>query len=289
MLTRHGFRSWEESRTLTFKLGYSTYALAMVDPFDALPHIRDTGYETLEICMGDAWPTAPAKFGKTERQDLKALSESLGFPSPVFFGGIDVCAPDGDRANTLEKFKMANAIHYDDSPVLITTTAGHSAPEWESGKEQIRDAFLRLADLAAVHGVIIAIEPHAGTDFETPEKAAWMMSQTRHPNLKIDLDISHFYVEGAEVARSVDLCARDAAMVHIKDGQKVDGQVQYCLPGDGTIDIPLFLRSLRKNRIEHLPVFAEVSVQQSRQPDYDPWGVAKFCYDALDRARKEIG
>ena len=29
---------------------------------------------------------------------------------------------------------------------------------------------------------------------------------------------------------------------------------------------------------------AEVSVQQSRQPDYDPWATAKFCHKAITAA-----
>jgi sugar phosphate isomerase/epimerase len=275
---------------MPFRLGYSTYALSRVDPFQALPKIRETGYDDVEICMGDDWPTAPHKFPVPEQRRLRALSESLGFPSPIFFGGIDVCADDWDaeREKTLAKFAMATELHYGDAPILITTTAGHSAPPWDSGKGQIRDAFLRLSDLAVDHNVVIAIEAHAGTDFETPEKAVWTMEQTRHPNLKLDLDVSHFHVEGSDVGHSIDLCAPYAAMVHIKDGRKVDGQVRYCLTGEGTIDLEAFVRSLKSNGLERLPIFAEVSVQQSRQPDYDPWWTAKFCYDALHQARRAV-
>ena len=275
---------------MTFRLGYSTYALSRVDPFEALPKIRETGYDDVEICMGDDWPTAPHKFPVAEQRKLRALSESLGFPSPIFFGGIDVCTDDWDagREKTLAKFAMATELHYDGSPILMTTTAGHSAPPWDSGQQQIRDAVVRLADFAGEHNVVIAIEAHAGTDFETPEKAVWMMEQTRHPNLKLDLDVSHFHVEGSDVGHSIDLCAPHAAMVHIKDGRKVDGRVQYCLTGEGTIDVEAFVRSLKSNGLERLPIFAEVSVQQSRQPDYDPWQTARFCYDALDKARRAV-
>ncbi len=270
------------------KLGYSTYALSMVNPFEALPKIKEIGYEAIEIAMGDIWPTSPMKMAPPDQIKLASLSQSLGFPSPLLFGNFDVCALDDSEEmdKTLTKLRMANRLHYDDTPLLITTTAGHSAPPWDTHKEQIRDAFMRLADLAAEHEAMIAIEPHAGTDFETPEKAKWMMEQTQHPNLTLDLDISHFYVEGAKVAHSVETCAPYSSMVHIKDGQKVDGKVQYCLPGAGSIDIPLFLRSLNENGLGHLPVFAEVSVQQSHQPDYDPWATAKFCYDALREAEK---
>ncbi len=277
---------------VAFSLGYSTYALKMLDPFDAVRLISDVGYDALEICSAEGWASSPTVFSNSQQSDLAKLSQDLGFPSPIMFGLIDVCVPHSDRMQMLEltkkKFEMAHRLHYDDSPVLSTTTPGHSAPPWESGKNQIRDAFLSLADMAAESDIVIAIEAHAGTDFETPEKAQWMMEQTNHPNLKLDLDISHFVVEGSEMVHSVDLTANHSAMVHIKDGEKVNGEVQFCLPGDGRIDIPEFMRALKRNGLEHLPVYAEVSVQQSRQPHYSPRRAAEFCFNALDSARKEI-
>ena len=279
---------------MTFKLGYSTYALGMVDPFEAVRKSREIGYEAIEICVKDEWPTFPARFGSSEQKKLGALCRELGFPSPILFGNINVCASGDDGQSAMlgdakAKFVLAQNMHYDDTPILVTTTAGHDAPAWDTGKEQIRDSFLRLADLAAEHDAIIAIEAHAGTDFETPEKAVWIIEQTQHPNLKLDLDISHFYVEGAEVVHSVDLCAPHSAMVHIKDGTKDEEGIHYCLTGAGTIDIPLFMTALRNNGLEDMPVYAEVSMQQSGQPDYDPWWTAQFCYDALDKGRKAVG
>ena len=276
-----------------FELGYSTYALKMVDPFDALQLIKDVGYEALEICLSEGWPSSPQVFSVTQQDRLGQLAQDLGFASPILFGNIDVCAPQSKRMAMFEltktKFEMAHRLHFDDSQVLVTTTPGHSAPPWDSGKEQIRDAFLILADMAAENDVVVAIEAHAGTDFETPEKAVWMMEQTEHPNLKLDLDISHFVVEGSELAHSVELCAPYSAMVHIKDGAKIDGRIEFCLPGDGGIDVTAFLSALRTNGLEDKPVFAEVSVQQSREDDYDPRGVAEFCYNALNGARIALG
>ena len=234
-----------------FMLGYSTYALKMVDPFEALQLIKEVGYQALEVCLSEDWPTSPLRFPPARQADLGKLAEDLGFASPILFGNIDVCAPTAGRMTmfdlTKTKFEMAHRLHFDDSPVLVTTTPGHSAPPWDSGKDQIRDAFLGLAEMAAENDIVVAIEAHAGTDFETPEKAVWMMEQTTHPSLTLDLDISHFVVEGNEMEHSVQLCAPFSSMVHIKDGAKVDGQVEFCLPGDGDIDITGFLRALRAN------------------------------------------
>ena len=265
----------------------------MVDPFEAVKIISTAGYDALEVCVSEEWPSSPTHFSRTQQEDLVSLIKDLGFESPIVFGNIDVCAPYYDRVAmydlTKKKFEMAQRLHFDDSPILITTTPGHSAPPWESGKNQMRDAFLNLADMAAVDDVVIAVEAHAGTDFETPEKAVWMMEQTNHPNLKLDLDISHFVVEGSDMVHSVDLCAPYASMVHIKDGEKIGDQIEFCLPGAGSIDITGFLSALRTNRLENMPVFAEVSVQQSQEPNYKPRDVAEFCFNALDQARGKLG
>ena len=264
----------------------------MLDPFEAVKIISATGYDALEICASEEWPSSPTIFSTDQQEQLVKLVQDLGFPSPIIFGNIDVCAPYYDRVAmydlTKKKFEMAQRLHFDDSPILITTTPGHSAPPWNSGKNQIRDAFLNLADMAAVEDVVISIEAHAGTDFETPEKAVWMMEQTAHPNLKLDLDISHFVVEGSDMVHSVDLCAPYASMVHIKDGEKVGDQIKFCLPGTGSIDITGFFSALRSNGLEDMPVFAEVSVQQSREPDYKPLRVAEFCHEALDTAHGKL-
>ena len=91
------------------------------------------------------------------------------------------------------------------------------------------------------------------------------------------------------MAHSVELCAPYSSMVHIKDGVKVDGRIEFCLPGDGGIDITGFLSALRANGLEGTPVYAEVSVQQSSKDDYDPRGAAEFCYNALNQARTALG
>ena len=69
----------------------------------------------------------------------------------------------------------------------MTTTVGDPNPDWDTGKHLVRDGFLELADLASRHNVIVAAEPHAGGDFNTPEKAVWLMENTRHDSPEVEL------------------------------------------------------------------------------------------------------
>ena len=74
--------------TKMFSLGYSTYATKMLDPFIALPMIKQIGYNSIEICLSDDWPTYPGRFSLEEQDRLKDLCQELEFSSPAFFAGI---------------------------------------------------------------------------------------------------------------------------------------------------------------------------------------------------------
>ena len=76
-------------------------------------------------------------------------------------------------------------------------------------------------------------------------------------------------------------------MIHVKDGYKQHGRTRFQLTGAGSLDLAEFLGSVKDAGLQ-MPIFVEVSQQQSGQTDYDPWWTAEFCFDALDRARSEV-
>ena len=43
---------WKDKQ-VAFTLGYSTCALKMVDPFEAVQLIKDVGYDALEVCAAE--------------------------------------------------------------------------------------------------------------------------------------------------------------------------------------------------------------------------------------------
>ena len=110
------------------------------------------------------------------------------------------------------------------------------------------------------------------------------MKQTNHNNVKVNFDISHFYVDGFDLQTSVDLCAPYTVSTHIKDGHRVDGKVQYQLPGEGTLDLIAYFKAVAAAGIT-VPITVEITGQIWKLPDYDPWSVAEQCFKALDDAR----
>lgn len=41
------------------KLGYGTYGMKEVDPFEAVQGLKKIGYDAIEIAATKGWPTAP--------------------------------------------------------------------------------------------------------------------------------------------------------------------------------------------------------------------------------------
>ncbi len=270
------------------KLGYSNYGMKDVDILEALPRIRSIGYEAIELCARDGWQTAADNFGAQDRKVLSAKLQEVGFPTPPIMEALDVCAIGDARAAMLrrasESFELANDLNLGDGPSVVTTTVGDPNPEWDTGKPLVRDGFLELADLASRHNVIVAAESHAGSNFNTPEKAAWLMENTNHDYLKLNFDVSHFVAQGIDMGRSIDLCVPYAVHTHIKDGYTRDGNVHYQLPGDGRMSLFDYMVRVDKAGLT-VPVYVEVSRQISERPGFDSWAAAEYCFRKLDDAR----
>jgi len=184
--------------------------------------------------------------------------------------------------------ELARDLNWGNGLAVVTSTVGGRQMDWDSDRQSVADDLLELAELAAASGTVLAVEPHVGNVLDTPEKAVWLMRQTDHPNLKLNFDHSHFLVVGMDLRHCADLCLPFAAHTHIKEGTMADGKVAFLLPGQGTLDMAGFVRTVADARPD-LPIVAEVSAQIWRRQDYDPWGTAEFCYRALRDARGEAG
>ena len=271
-------------------IGFSTYATQRVDVFEALPKIRAIGYDAVEIAVGDAWQTAPQKLDRNTRNRLADTLRDLGFPSPALFGPVSTCARGSDRQAMRTRFIqnciLAGDLNFSGGPAIVTTTVSGPLSDWEADREAVAADLRELGDLAVEHHVILAVEPHVGAIVDTPEKAVWLMDHTRHPNLKIHFDHSHFHVQGIDLKRAADLCLPHTVHIHVKDGYMKDGAVTFLLPGEGSLDLVAYFQALLDADAE-VPVGAEVSAMIWNRPDYDPWRAAEFCYRALSSARQQ--
>ena len=274
------------------KLGYGTYGMKNVDPFDAVVGLKKIGFEAVEIAATKGWPTAPAVFGKKERRRLIGLFQELNLPPPVMLIQTAPCVDGDARPEMLRQFEdlcvLARDLNFEGGSSVITSTMGGRAPDWDREREKIADYLVELADIARDYQVIYAIEPHVGGAFDTPDKAVWMMHHTKHPNLKLNYDYSHFWVQGMSLADSARGCLPNAVHIHIKDGRMENGEVKFLLPGEGDLDLVEFLGTVSSLRKDLPPVTVEVSGHVWNAEAYDPWQAARYCYGKLNAARERI-
>ena len=276
------------------KLGYSNYALKELDVFECLPRLREIGYEAVEIAVREGWSTAPDRLDREDRSRLARLLKDLSYPPPPLmaeFGGF-IRGEENRWAEVENRFEamcgLARDLNFGDGPAVVTSTLGHCPSPWEETKEAILKGALRMADLAAGYGVTLALEPHVGNELDTPKKAVWLMEAAGHDHLRLNFDMSHFWVQGFDLEECVDLCAPYAVHTHIKDGRMVDGRVQFLLPGEGSLDLASYFLALNRAGID-LPVTVEVSAMIWTREDYNPWTTAEGCYHALAKAWVETG
>ena len=266
------------------KLAYSTYGLQTVDPLEAVDRVAAIGYDALELNVGDAWPTAPAKLDGDSRQSLRDRYEAAGLPSPVLMHLINLCAIDEDVEDKVRVLagscQLANDLNFDGRRPVITTTLGGQNGTWQECRERVAERLSPYARVAEDHGVTLALEAHVGQEFDSPEKAVWLVEAVGHPCVRLNFDHSHFHVLGMELQHCVDLCVPYAVHTHLKDGRMVDGKVQFLLPGDGDLDLEAYFRAVSAAGID-VPITAEVSGQIWQRPDYDPWETAAQWFRAM--------
>ena len=275
------------------KIAYSTYALQSIDPFEAIKRVRAIGFDGLELNVGDEWPTAAAKLDGDTRKLLCDAYTSAGFPSPVPMHLINLCAPQEDAAAKSAALaatcQLACDLRVDENAPIMTTTLGSHGVDWETCRDEVAERLRPYADIAADHGTTIAVEAHVGQEFDSPEKAVWLVEALNHNAVRLNFDHSHFHVLGMDLKHCTELCAPWSVHTHVKDGYLDEKDaVHFQLPGDGSLDLDDYFGVVAAAGI-HVPITAEVTGQIWKRDDYDPWKTAERCYQSMRSAADRVG
>jgi sugar phosphate isomerase/epimerase len=276
----------------TMKIAYSTYALQTIDPLEAVRGVHEIGYDGLELNVGDDWPTAAARMDADARQRLREAFQNAGFPSPVLMHLTNLCAPGEDTAaksrDLAATCQLGIDLRVDDATPIVTTTLGSHGVDWEACRDQVAADLRPYAEIAADHGAIIAVEAHVGQEFNSPEKAVWLVEALDHDSVRLNFDQSHFHVLGMDLQHCVNLCAPWSVHTHLKDGYRDHaGKVHFQLPGDGSLDLDEYFGAVSAAGVQ-LPITAEVTGQIWTRENYDPWATARHCYVAMRQAADNL-
>lgn len=105
----------------------------------------------------------------------------------------------------------------------------------------------KLGDLAANHGVVVALETHP--DMVTNGSvAAETMKNVQHPNVLINFDTANVYYYNHDVTAEGELekCIDFIGAVHIKDTNGGFKEWHFCELGNGVVDFPKVFSMLDK-------------------------------------------
>jgi sugar phosphate isomerase/epimerase len=312
---RIGYNTWSMATVpyQTFvpelsKIGFTAIAISVVPSYQI---------------GGQRVPNAGALDGLSDddRRAIKGMFVERGLALPSIIGNQSLIEKDADRAE-LALARLRGAIDLcvelaldDEIPTLNTGTGGVTGDlEADGTREMILDRLGSLAEYAASRGVVVCIEPHVNAPVDTPERAQWLVQAIGSPALRLDLDVSHFEVVGMPTVDVVSRLAPLAAAAEIKDqhyrvvgsgadsdgwyvpgngvgrGVAPDGQqveFQFLLAGEGTFDLPGYLKLMQAQGFER-PIAFEASVQCQARPGYDPLASAADIYrwmaDGWERA-----
>jgi sugar phosphate isomerase/epimerase len=256
-----------------------------------------------------------------DRRQIRAAFKERDLQLPSIIGNQSLVHDDPQaRQRSIEALRqsidLCVELAIDEVPTLNTGTGGASG-ELEDPRIQPRiiDGLGELSDYAAARGVVVCIEPHVNAAVDTIERSEWLVNKVNSPALRLDFDVSHFEVQAIPMEDSVSRLMPLSGAAEIKDqhwrivgdqaeddGWRVPGngagtvtipdgrelEFQFLLAGEGTFDLPRYLRLIHQQGFDK-PIAFEASVQCQQRPGYDAIASARTIYEWMADGWRRAG
>lgn len=275
------------------RISYCTWGMMKIKIEEAIPAIARIGYHGLELAVTPDWPTDLVTLDAPKRKLIRQLLSDHGLALSAVAGHTSVCEDDAQRneANLRrlrDSLDLAVELATPGDPPILCSLLGGRMDEWETKKELIAERVYGVGEYAARQGAILAVEPHSGTAFDTPEKAVWLVSKLNHPAVRLNFDISHFDIIGIGIDECVPALAPLSVHTHVKDQRGIFPKHEFLTPGSGPFNFVQYLAAMHAAGYTGY-IGMEVSVMVQRKPGYDPFVDAALGYYALVHAFNESG
>lgn len=103
-----------------------------------------------------------------------------------------------------------------------------------------------LAKMAEDAGITLVHENCSGWGGLSAENSVILLGEVNSPALKLVFDTGNPVEYGQDTWEYYRRVLPDIAYVHIKDGRRVNGELQYCMPGEGDGSVREVLTDLRE-------------------------------------------
>jgi len=293
------------------RIGFNTWSIATVPYHEFIPRLADIGYTAITLSVVPGYTIGGQYVANaldlyalddTDRPRIRRAFQERGLILPSVVGNQSLLHDDAEKHQAAMARLRASvdlcvelALDGQPTPTLNTGTGGTSS-DLPGKQDMLVERLAELVEYARGRGVVVCIEPHVGAPIDSLERSEWVERAIASPYLKLDFDVSHFEVQCIPMTDSVPRLATVAGAAEIKDqrvyadssaegwvegngwGESAGRRYQFLLGGEGTFDVPGYLKLMQAAGWTDAISF-EASVQCQARPGYDGLAEALRTYE----------
>lgn len=248
---------------------------------EALREIAAVGLRQVDLLAFEGWAHVSPRllaeeFERTYAQ-VRAGLEQHNVAVRALNAGVSVAAYDRSPAANAQRqreteglLRLARCL----GAQVIAVQSGRPTPEhaWETISAASVASLREQSEAGKAAGIIVALELHIRSVFETLEQARWLFEAL--PDLAIAYDPSHFVMQGVDVRETAWLLER-AQHVHLRDAARGQMQVPY---GTGEVDFDWLFGALKERGYS-----GHIAIEYLENEEFDALDSALRLYEAASR------
>jgi sugar phosphate isomerase/epimerase len=240
------------------RLGFSTNGIGDVAPLDAVPILKDLGYESLAITPDRHLldPFSSGLAAETARWQ-KAL-EAAGFSRVLETGARHLLDPlqkheptlvsphrtDRDRRTDFLMRTVDLAVELGAPVVSLWSGMARDAADEETLWQRLTTSLGPVLDRAAARGILLGFEPEPGMFIDTLARQAALHERLGRPDhLRLTVDLGHLECMGERPAATL-LASRATEIVNVHVDDMLACRHEHLPLGTGDVDFPPLLAAL---------------------------------------------
>ena len=240
------------------RLGFSTNGIGDVAPLDAVPILKDLGYESLAITpdrhlldpfsSGLAAETArwrkaleAAGFGRVLETGARHLLDPLQKHEPTL---VSPHRTDRDRRTDFLVRVIDLAVELGAPVVSLWSGMARDAADEETLWQRLTNSLGPVLDRAAARGIVLGFEPEPGMFIDTLARQAALHERLGRPDhLRLTVDLGHLECMGERPAARL-LASRATEIVNVHVDDMLACRHEHLPLGTGDVAFPPLLAAL---------------------------------------------
>jgi len=240
------------------RLGFSTNGIGDVAPLDAVPILKDLGYESLAITPDRHLldPFSPGLAAEAGR--WRSGLDAAGFTRVMETGARHLLDParkheptlvspnrtDRDRRTEFLVRVIDLAVELGAPVVSLWSGMARDAADDETLWQRLTSGIGPVLDRAAARGIVLGFEPEPGMFIDTLARQEALHERLGRPeHLRLTVDLGHLECMGERPASAL-LASRAAEVVNVHVDDMVACRHEHLPLGTGDVDFPPLFAAL---------------------------------------------